>query len=292
MTYEDWTTCLETKVQGTWNLHEALQNEKNLEFFVLFGSVSGVCGNVGQANYAAANGFLTSFAQYRRKLGLPASVLELGMVDEIGMASENEAALQNARSTSLRLVYENELIEGVRLAVYQCRNPPPANSMTSSSSIVGLGNTKPLSEPGVRPLWPRDARFALYSNLEGNGNDINAGEANNNIKLLLSKIGQSASYLNTEESKGIIQGVLGMMTRQTMVHTRDMDDDELAGVNIDSLMAIEMRNWIRRNMGLEISLAEIGKAGVIGNLAETIQELMKVKYGVTGEQADSDDDLD
>ncbi|GBF65175.1 highly reducing polyketide synthase [Trichophyton mentagrophytes] len=292
MTYEDWTTCLETKVQGTWNLHEALQNEKNLEFFVLFGSVSGVCGNVGQANYAAANGFLTSFTQYRRKLGLPASVLELGMIDEIGMASENEAALQNARSTSLRLVYENELIEGVRLAVYQCRNPPPANSMTSSSSIIGLGNTKPLSEPGVRPLWPRDARFALYSNLEGNGNDINAGEVNNNIKLLLSMIGQSASYLNTEESKGIIQGVLGMMTRQIMAHTQDMDDDELAGVNIDSLMAIEMRNWIRRNMGLEISLAEIGKAGVIGNLAETIQELMKVKYGVTGEQADSDDDLD
>ncbi|EGE05508.1 fatty acid synthase S-acetyltransferase [Trichophyton equinum CBS 127.97] len=292
MTYEDWTTCLETKVQGTWNLHEALQNEKNLEFFVLFGSVSGVCGNVGQANYAAANGFLTSFTQYRRKLGLPASVLELGMVDEIGMASENEAALQNAQSTSLRLVYENELIEGVRLAVYQCRNPPPANSMTSSSSIIGLGNTKPLSEPGVRPLWPRDARFALYSNLGGSGNDINAGEANNNIKLLLSMIGQSASYLNTEESKGIIQGVLGMMTRQIMAHTQDMDDDELAGVNIDSLMAIEMRNWIRRNMGLEVSLAEIGKAGVVGNLAETIQESMKVKYGVTGEQADSDDDLD
>ncbi|EZF22032.1 hypothetical protein H112_05022 [Trichophyton rubrum D6] len=294
MSYEDWTTCLETKVQGTWNLHEALQNEKNIEFFVLFGSVSGVCGNVGQANYAAANGFLTGFTQYRRQLGMPASVLELGMVDEVGMASENEAALQNARSASLRLVYENELIEGVRLAIYQCRNPPPANSMTSSSSIIGLGNTKPLTEPGVRPLWARDARFALYSNLEGNGNDGITGEANNEIKVLLSRIGQSVSYLNTEESKGIIQGVLGMMVRQNMAHTQDMDEDELAGVNIDSLMAIEMRNWIRRNMGLEISLVEIGKAGVVGNLAEIVHGLMKVKYGVTGEQdgADPNDDFD
>ncbi|EFE33181.1 uncharacterized protein ARB_07933 [Trichophyton benhamiae CBS 112371] len=294
MSYEDWTTCLNTKVQGTWNLHEALQNEKDLEFLVLFGSVSGVCGNVGQANYAAANGFLTSFTQYRRQLGLPASVLELGIVDEIGMASENEAALQNARSTSLRLIYENELIEGVRLAIYQCRNPPPADSLTSSSSIIGLGNTKPLTEPGVRPLWARDARFALYSNLAGNGNDGTAGEANNGVKLLLSKIGQSASYLNTEESKSILQGVLGMMVRQSMAHTQDMDEDELAGVNIDSLTVIEMRNWFRRNMGLEISLAEIGKAGVVGNLAETIHGLMKVKYGLTGKQdgADPENDLD
>ncbi|KAM5436381.1 Mycolipanoate synthase [Microsporum ferrugineum] len=62
-----------------------------------------------------------------------------------------------------------------------------------------------------------------------------------------------------------------------------MDDDELANVAIDSLTAIEIRNWVRRNMGLEVSLVEIGKAGAIGKLAVTVHELMMAKYGVNGE---------
>ncbi|KAM5436380.1 Mycolipanoate synthase [Microsporum ferrugineum] len=209
MSYEEWETCLETKVQGTWNLHNALTNEK-LDFFVSFGSVSGVCGNIGQANYAAANGFLTSFTQYRRRLGLPASVLELGMVDEVSMASNNEAALQNARSSSLRLVYEDELIEGLRLAIHQCRRPPSPDSMMSSSCIIGLGNTKPLSDPGVRPLWSRDARFALYSNIESKG--VGTGQTvNNEIKILLSRIGQNPAYLKSPESKAMIFRAMGNM---------------------------------------------------------------------------------
>ncbi|EFQ96831.1 fatty acid synthase S-acetyltransferase [Nannizzia gypsea CBS 118893] len=290
MSYEDWTTCLETKVQGTWNLHSALENEKNLDFFVMFGSVAGVCGNVGQANYAAANGFLSSFTQYRRQLGLPASVLELGIVDEIGMASDNDTALRNARSASLRLVYEYELIEGVRLAIHQCRNPPAADSMTSSSCIIGLGNTKPLSEMGVRPLWPKDARFALYSNLEGKYSGEGNEAANNDVKLLLSNIGQSASYLSTDECKVRIQAILASMVRQNLPHTQDMEDDEVAGIHIDSLMAIEMRNWIRRHLGLEVTLVEISKAGIIEKLADTIHHLMKIKYGVAEGQDAAEQD--
>ncbi|KAM5491840.1 Mycolipanoate synthase [Microsporum canis] len=281
MSYEEWETCLETKVQGTWNLHNALTNEK-LDFFVSFGSVSSVCGNIGQANYAAANGFLTSFTQYRRRLGLPASVLELGMVDEVGMASSNEAALQNARSSSLRLVYEDELIEGLRLAIHQCRRPPSPDSMMSSSCIIGLGNTKPLSDPGVRPLWARDARFALYSNIESKG--VGTGQTENNeIKTLLSRIGQNPAYLKSPESKAMIFRAMGNMIMQNMAHTQGMDDDELAKVAIDSLTAIEIRNWVRRNMGLEVSLVEIGKAGAIGKLAVTVHELMMAKYGINGE---------
>src|SRR5215470_14810996 len=55
------------KVAGVVNL-DAATRAVGLEFMILFGSGSGVFGNVGQADYAAANGFLDSCASYRNGL--------------------------------------------------------------------------------------------------------------------------------------------------------------------------------------------------------------------------------
>jgi NAD(P)-dependent dehydrogenase (short-subunit alcohol dehydrogenase family) len=57
MTYVDWNTAVEPKVQGTWNLHNATCSS-DLDFFILFSSFGGFSGNAGQANYGAANTFL------------------------------------------------------------------------------------------------------------------------------------------------------------------------------------------------------------------------------------------
>jgi acyl transferase domain-containing protein/acyl carrier protein len=52
------------KVKGAANLDEATAAQP-LELFVLFASGSGALGNVGQSDYAAANGFLDAFASRR-----------------------------------------------------------------------------------------------------------------------------------------------------------------------------------------------------------------------------------
>lgn len=88
MEHAQWSSTLSPKVHGTWNLHNAVPNEA-LDFFVCFSSMSGIIGQPGQANYAAANTFLDAFAQYRRDLGLPASVIDLGIVDDIGFVAQN-----------------------------------------------------------------------------------------------------------------------------------------------------------------------------------------------------------
>lgn len=49
MSYDDWTTPLRPKVQGTWNLHRFFDDSRPLDFFIACSSVSGVCGNAGQA---------------------------------------------------------------------------------------------------------------------------------------------------------------------------------------------------------------------------------------------------
>ena len=55
---------LAPKVAGLLAL-DAATRDQELDFFVLFSSLTAVFGNIGQADYAAANGFMDAYAGFR-----------------------------------------------------------------------------------------------------------------------------------------------------------------------------------------------------------------------------------
>lgn len=61
----DFTTLFGPKVKGTQNLHELFQDPDNapLNFFIMFSSMASIVGNRGQANYVAANMFMSKIAE-------------------------------------------------------------------------------------------------------------------------------------------------------------------------------------------------------------------------------------
>ncbi|WP_441286888.1 SDR family NAD(P)-dependent oxidoreductase [Sorangium sp. KYC3313] len=63
----DLHAVLAPKVRGVVHLDRATARLP-LDFFAIFSSIAGVFGNVGQADYAAANGFLDGYAAYRDRL--------------------------------------------------------------------------------------------------------------------------------------------------------------------------------------------------------------------------------
>ncbi|MGF1426764.1 SDR family NAD(P)-dependent oxidoreductase [Kitasatospora sp. LaBMicrA B282] len=97
---EQFARVLRVKAAGVLALHEATAGA-DLAAFVLFSSAAGVHGSPAQANYAAANGFLDAFAEYRRTLGRPALALQWGpwaeqrgMVGRVGAAALARMARQ------------------------------------------------------------------------------------------------------------------------------------------------------------------------------------------------------
>ncbi|MYZ39462.1 MULTISPECIES: type I polyketide synthase, partial [unclassified Streptomyces] len=74
------------KLAGAAHL-DALLGERELDLFVLFGSIAGVWGSGGQSAYGAANAYLDALAEHRHARGLTATSLAWGPWAEAGMAA-------------------------------------------------------------------------------------------------------------------------------------------------------------------------------------------------------------
>jgi SAM-dependent methyltransferase len=95
LTLERLTAVMAPKVKGAWLLHAlTAAPDFSLDFFILFSSVITMLGNLGQANYAAANTFLDSLAHYRRSRGLPGLTINWGPWNEVGMVSRYPSAVK------------------------------------------------------------------------------------------------------------------------------------------------------------------------------------------------------
>ncbi|WSZ28074.1 SDR family NAD(P)-dependent oxidoreductase [Streptomyces sp. NBC_00882] len=165
LTPERLSAVWRAKAESAWNLHLLTADQAELDFFVLFSSVSGLLGGAGQAAYAAANAFLDDLAAYRRERGLPAVSLAWGpWAEPSGMTRDLAAAdrARLARAGLLSLAPEDglalfdtaldadiALLAPVRLAVRALRAQPdgvptllrgllPARSWTGSPGGASL----------------------------------------------------------------------------------------------------------------------------------------------------------
>ncbi|KAL4902087.1 hypothetical protein BDW74DRAFT_187059 [Aspergillus multicolor] len=290
-----WDAAIAPKVTGSWNLHHATA-QHSLDFFVVFGSISGICGNTGQANYAAAVTFLEAFTRYRRQHGLPSSILHLGIVEGPGMASRDPQLLQKAQSGALHVMDEGEVIDALAAAIN-------ASSLTNLGApndgvlAVGVAHTKPKHHiPGGGYFWGNDARFSGYSHLASNTEDGGGGHnsaANGvsstiaDVKALLSQIQADPSLLDKPDAERALLTGLGPLIAPQLANPEERGDKQsaaqaetaLAALTLDSLVSIELRSALRRALGLDIALFEINQAGTLGGLVKFVVKKLRQKYG-------------
>ncbi|CAM4376698.1 type I polyketide synthase [Nocardia ninae] len=91
LTEQRFEDVLRPKMDAAWYLHD-LTREDDLDLFVLVSSAAGTVLAQGQANYASANAFLDALAHHRSGLGLPATAIEWGPWQSVGLAAEMKEA--------------------------------------------------------------------------------------------------------------------------------------------------------------------------------------------------------
>ncbi|MGB3438420.1 MAG: SDR family NAD(P)-dependent oxidoreductase [Actinophytocola sp.] len=90
---DEFAAVADPKVAGARHLDELL-GDTPLDAFVLFSSISGIWGSVGQPAYAAANAHLDALAEHRAARGLAATSVAWGPWAEGGMADGASALLR------------------------------------------------------------------------------------------------------------------------------------------------------------------------------------------------------
>ncbi|KAI0197885.1 putative polyketide synthase [Astrocystis sublimbata] len=272
MTHDDYTTATRPKVAGTWNLHNtAIQLGLTLDFFTMLSSISGLIGQPTQANYAAANVFLDSFAYYRRGLGLKANSVDLGAIDDIGYMAEHSNLIE-ALDTSAWTPINEALFQTIVQYSLMQQEPIPLNPDSSSQLITSIAIPQP---PSSRLI--SDARFASLLSGSSAGTEMiapDATDADRGIQALHLAIKSGA------DMSAVLPKALELVNKQFMVTLRVEDPLEpgkpLSAYGLDSLAAVEFRNWSRARLGAELTTLEITGAQSLMSLAEKIVSKIQV----------------
>ncbi|KAI1180245.1 putative polyketide synthase [Nemania sp. FL0916] len=282
MTFSDWQQASAPKIQGTWNLHYAtLSADIDLDFFVLCSSISGQIGQPGQANYASANTFLDAFAQYRNYMGLAASVVDIGAVEDVGVLAENKELLRKMKTGGFHAISEQQLLDAMMAAMLKRDTPNPACSTNSHSSYMG-GFVIGLGPMASSAIWNGDPRLAVYK-ADENKAEEKVLNPDNRLEDFLASALSEPSKLKTAEAEHLISVEIGRRLADMLLRSHDDDMDtnsRLSDLGMDSLVAAELRNWWRLVFRFDISVREIMGLGTLGALGKfAADKLLKASVG-------------
>lgn len=283
MTISKWRAATDPKIRGSWNIHNSLPQSSHLDFFVLFGSTSGFCGYPGQANYAAANSFLDAFAQYRRRLGLPCSVIDIGPVEDVGHVSKVKEIQDTMARSGARFVSERQMLEAVQLAMLSSTVTPSQGQgwgidrglLVRGQLGVGFDVEIPLEDARNSVVWKRDARMVmLRPNMPGPQNSaVEPGASSNGLTDFISHLRSEPTELDSPSTLTLIAREIASRLFSLLSRELDQADEgflasvSLESLGIDSLMTIEVRNWWKRTFCSQISSMQLVNAGNFLQLA-------------------------
>ena len=276
MTAEDWTASLRPKVQGSRCLHECLP--KDLDFFIMLSSCVGISGNKGQANYAAGNTYQDALALYRRSQGLPATSIDLSWMRGIGVVAENMDLTARVRNMGLEDMQENELhilLEAAITGKADSRDAAPTEpSLLPPQIITGISTGGMIERSGaVEVSWMDDARFAHLRIMDlrratGTGPKTTASKLKCQLK-------EAVDFPTA--ALAVREAFVAQLTQLTGLEATDVDITKpIHAHGVDSIVAVDLRAWARREVEAEIPAMDILGSMPLGELAARITKLSEL----------------
>ncbi|MEO1528686.1 MAG: type I polyketide synthase [Planctomycetota bacterium] len=251
------------KVIGGWNLHVATIDH-DLDHFILFSSLSSVFGHAGQANYSAANAFLDSLAHYRRSIGMNAVAMNWGHVGEVGYLAERSELSQRLERQGVLSFTGEEAVRCLEHAIQTDAIQPSVLRM-DWSTWRGLGITGEVS--------PRFAHLLKTRSSDTGRRLASAADIR---------------QAHGEERKSMIADVLaGKVSSLLGIEPEKMDwDRPLLAMGLDSLMAVEMRNWIESYLEIDLPISELMRSEGLDQVCESIASIVGATDTVEEPQTD------
>jgi hypothetical protein len=233
-----------------------------MDFFIMLSSVAGIFGNRGQSNYASGNTFQDALAAHRLSNGQNASSLNLGSVSNVGWVAENRASMRTHTATLFELLREEEVHSAVEFLL--C--PQPHTSAERPQLVLGLPSAEMCRANGVPvPSYLDYSMFTHFRSTAVTKSDGVVEEKAASVSVLLGGAG------SVEEAVGVVcAGIVERLASLLAVPGSEVDAGRFGFGGIDSLVAMEFRGWIVRELRAEVSVLDIMGAENIRALSEKV----------------------
>lgn len=253
MTLEEWHAAIRPKYLGSWNLHEVLP--KDLDFFILLSSASGVVGHLGQANYSAGNTYQDDLARHRVSQGLKAISVDLGAILSVGFVAEN-ADLYNLLQLQGFSAQRQE--EFHALLDELCNPQNDSLSFLHSQLALGFETPENLRARGIDiPGWMHDPLFKhihqIRSSSSGNERNKDSVEDSVNYTVLL-----ATAPSRDDATEIICDAMVAKLCKLVSVEKLDIDAGKpLHAFGVDSVVAVELRSWLPKALGADVAVFDL-----------------------------------
>ncbi|KAI9736149.1 MAG: Type I Iterative PKS [Cirrosporium novae-zelandiae] len=287
MTFEAHQDVLRPKVKGTLNLHRRFSKPDDLDFFVMFSSTAGMAGTKGQASYAASSTFQDAVAHMRTAQYLPAASIDIGVILDVGYVAENQNVSNNLARWGFVGIHYEEFLAMIKAAFTK---PLQTQTQTNCQLITGLGSKAMVDGTAYSadteiPYWLQDVRFNHLWQLGKTTTTQQSGDETE--RLLPEQLEEATSLLDA--TKLICNAMISKMSKMLVMPVTDLHASQpMSAYGVDSLVAVELRNWIFREIKADVPVFELlgngslmAVAGVVAGRSKLVRA--EVKEEVNGE---------
>ncbi|KAI5247676.1 putative polyketide synthase [Aureobasidium subglaciale] len=256
-TYEDWKIITGPRVRGAWNLDQCFHD--GLDFFINLSSFLGDTGNVGQAIYAGTASFYDGFTKYRNARGQHTVSFALPVVLDVGYVAQNDLS-ESLKQTLGATLTMTDIRTAVKGAILGKSSPFHHNGKIAAFKMY-LDGQAVQNGPWkyFHPVHTKERLIAEASKRKKAGV---VGDANTSA---------TSWTASADPLTGLIEALISKVSAMTMIEREDVRADiPLATYSLDSLVSVELRNWIRRETSVELALSAILQAENLQALAESI----------------------
>ncbi|MDY6949878.1 MAG: type I polyketide synthase [Thermodesulfobacteriota bacterium] len=234
-TRDRFQAVMRPKTTGAWNLHRFTQGMA-LDFFVMFSSAASLLGNPGQSNYAGANAFLDILAHYRRSKGLPATTINWGPWAGRGMAASQPDQEDRFLMQGVRPIKPEE---GLQILGTIIRDNPV------QLCVVDMDWGQYVSRMSV------DATSGFFSRLaRGHDKEEEKDDTPHIIQSLYHGLPEERTEKLLHHLQGLAKAVMGYDDSQGVSVDKPLTDQ-----GFDSLMAVEMRNRLSKELAAPLPVS-------------------------------------
>ena len=250
---------LAPKVIGARNL-DLLTRDDKLDYFILFSSAAAMFGNPGQGNYVAANGYLDGLAMQRRANGLPALSVAWGAITDVGVLTRDKSTAKSlARHTGGVSFTAREALDLLaRVLVDESGARPAAVSLAAMNWQLAKD---------LLPIMNSPAYAVIRREAQAQGE---SGPAGSDLRAIVLTLDQAAArdavseYLRNEVAN------IFRMPPEDINPKRSLTD-----IGMDSLMGLELRMAVERQIGVDIMKVSMSNGTTIHDIADHIASKLR-----------------